>query len=315
MREQLLLRARLNHCVRDFFAARDVLEVETPILSVAGTTDPVIESFVTHYAYGDQALDGPRWLRTSPEFFHKRLLAAGSGAIYELGRVFRNGELSARHNPEFSLLEWYRPGFGECELMAEVEALVGACATAFGRVLPVVERLSFAELFRRHAGLDPFVVSDSDLAHYVERLGLIGQLDRDAALDMLRTHVIEPALDPQAALFVTDFPVTQAALARIKLGDPPTAARFEMYLGRLELANGYHELSNSMEQRTRFAADVRRRYELGQPVVGVDQHFLAALDAGLPDCSGVALGVDRLLMWLLGSSRIEDVLAFGFARS
>lgn len=311
MLEALQRRARLNQVIRAFFAERGVLEVETPILSEAGTTDPAIHS----YACEHQADPRPRWLRTSPEFFHKRLLSAGSGPIYELGKVFRNGELSARHNPEFTLLEWYRPGFGEQALMDEVEALVRRLAQVFAVALPVLERLSFAQLFRRHAGLDPFEVGDAELAARMAGLGLVGEIDRDGALDLLRTHVIEPALDPQGAVFVTDFPVSQAALARIKPGRPPTAARFELYLGQLELANGYHELADAQEQRARLQADLERRRVLGLTQVPPDERFLQALQHGLPDCAGVALGVDRLLMWLAGVRRIEQVLAFGFAES
>lgn len=311
--ENLRARQLLNCCIRSFFAGRGVLEVETPILSVAGTTDPAIESFVTDYGFA--ADPGPRWLRTSPEFFHKRLLSAGSGPIYELGKVFRNGEYGPRHNPEFTLLEWYRPGFGEVELRAEVVDLLEACAAAFDRVLPAIETLSFRELFQRHAGFDPFTVSGVELAQRVATLGFVGELDHDAALDLLRSLVIEPALDPRGAVFVTDFPVAQAALARIKAGSPPTAARFELYLGRFELANGYHELADADEQARRFAADATTRVARGQPVVQPDQAFLRALASGLPDCSGVALGVDRLLLWLTGSVSLSEVLSFDFGRA
>lgn len=308
--ETLHARQRLNQCIRAFFAARDVLEVETPILSMAGTTDPSIESFVTQYQYA--ADPGPRWLRTSPEFFHKRLLAAGSGAIYELGKVFRNGELGPRHNPEFTMLEWYRPGFDESTLRAEIIDLLHSCAAAFDRKLPPVESLSFAQLFQRHADLDPFLASTEQLVARAASLGAVGDLDRDAALDLLRSLVIEPALDPESALFVTDFPPSQAALARLKPGHPPTAARFELYLGRLELANGYHELTDADEQRRRFAVDAQVRHQRAQPAVAIDEHFLAALAAGLPDCSGVALGVDRLLCWLLGVVALDTALPFAF---
>lgn len=308
--ETLRARQRLNHCIRTFFAERAVLEVETPILSVAGTTDPSIESFVTHYQFA--AGPGPRWLRTSPEFFHKRLLAAGSGAIYELGKVFRNGELGPRHNPEFTLLEWYRPDFDESALRAEIIDLLHSCAAAFGRELPAVESLSFAQLFQRHAGIDPFLASVKQLRARCADLGAVGELDRDACLDLLRSLVIEPALDPAGAVFVTDFPPSQAALARLKSGNPQTAARFELYLGRLELANGYHELADAREQRRRFANDVEVRGQRRQPAVAIDEHFLAALSAGLPDCSGVALGVDRLLCWLLGVATLDGALPFPF---
>lgn len=308
--DMLRARQRLNQVIRGFFAARDVLEVETPILSMAGTTDPAIESFVADYRFA--ADPGPRWLRTSPEFFHKRLLAAGSGAIYELGKVFRNGELSPRHNPEFTLLEWYRPGFDEVALRTEIVALLEACAEAFDRTLPVIETLSFVQLFERHTGLDPLRASDASIAQRTAPLGVVGDLDRDARLDLLRSLVIEPALDPAGAVFVTDFPASQAALARLKPGDPPTAARFELYLGRLELANGYHELADAAEQRRRFTVDARLRQQRGQPAVAADEHFLAALAAGMPDCSGVALGVDRLLCWLLGAPDLKAVLPFPF---
>jgi len=300
-------RAKLFRSLRDFFADKGVLEVATPILARSGTTDPAIESFRTE-STPDQA---GTWLRTSPEFFHKRLLAAGSGPIYELGPVFRSGELGARHNPEFTMLEWYRPGFDEAKLIAEVLELVAQVARALGANLPPVMRMSYRELYQRYAELDPFTCKLAALNARCAQLGCMGELEFDEALDLIRSLEIEPQLRG-LFLVLTDFPPAQAALAQIKDGSPPTAARFELYLDGLELANGYHELTDPIEQARRFQADLQLRSMRGKVHVPPDQHFLAALKEGLPDCSGVAMGVDRLLLALTGKTRLAEVLPFPF---
>lgn len=313
MRPRLEARARLLAAIRRFFAARGVLEVQTPILSAAGTTDPNIESFRTEF-HGPEAAGAPRrWLRTSPEFFHKRLLAAGSGPIYELGQVFRDGEFGRHHNPEFTLLEWYRPGFDLDALMDEVRALVEDLARSFDRRPPYWRRMSYAELYAEYAGIDVWQASDAELRDRLGRHAPLGDgLERDDWLDLIRTLLIEPRLDPDLAVLLDRFPASQAALARIDPGPPATAARFELYLGRLEIANGYHELTSAAEQRGRFRADAARRRRRGQVDVPADGRFLAALEQGLPDCCGVAVGVDRLLLWLIGAERLADVLEFPF---
>ena len=312
-RSSLQLRARLYSQNRGFFAARGVLEVETPILSAAGNTDPQIESLKCEFSGPHHAGSGTRYLRTSPEFFHKRLLAQGAGAIYELGKVFRDGEFGSRHNPEFSMLEWYRPGWDHHQLIDEVAELVQQVLADAGQSSWPEQRLSFAELFERHAGIDPHRIELESLRQQL--LGLevnAGSWDRDQCLDYLRAAVIEPQLPDQALTFVIDFPASQAALARIGPGEPALAERFELYLGRVELANGYHELTDPVEQRRRLLADQARRASEGRPGPPLDEAFLDALTQGLPACAGVALGVDRLLMALASTQSIADVIAFPF---
>jgi len=220
------------------------------------------------------------------------------------------------HNPEFSLLEWYRPGFDHHRLMDEVAALVQAVA---GAELPQ-RRLSYAELFVEYLGLDLHGTDLSGLRTRALELNVpgAGELDlpgRDAWLDLLLTHCIEPRLPARQLTIVYDYPASQAALARVRPGDPPLAERFELYLGGMELANGFHELTDAAEQRARFGAEQQERNARGQEAVPMDEHLLAALEAGVPPCAGVALGLDRLLMWLTGAERIEQVLAFAFERA
>jgi len=297
--ETLRLRARMLAAVRGFFAARGVLEVETPCLSAATVTDPHLHSLATRLAGGRT-----RYLQTSPEYAMKRLLAAGSGPIYQLARAFRDGELGRRHNPEFTLLEWYRPGFDHHRLMDEVEELVAEVAGVAGPT----ERLTYAEAFRAHAGVDPFADPPARLAEAARAAtgGAVPDLgdDRDAWLDLLMGTVVERRLGHDRPTFVHDFPAAQAALARVRQtgpdGGPAVAERFELFVGGVELANGFHELTDAAEQRRRFEADLARRRALGLTEPPVDERFLAALAAGLPDCAGVAVGFDRLVMIAAG---------------
>jgi lysyl-tRNA synthetase class 2 len=314
--DALRLRASLNRLIRAFFHDRNVLEVETPILSRAGNTDPNIESLRTHFDGPASAGPRERWLRTSPEYPLKRLLAAGVGDCYELGRVFRNGEAGRRHNPEFTMLEWYRVGWDHHRLMDEVAGLVLDALALVGRSAPV-HKLTYAELFQRHLGLDPH---RADLAVLRAALGDVridaDGLTRDDWLDLLLTHRIEPALEAAGAIsLVHDYPASQAALARIRAGEVPLAERFECYVGGVELANGYHELADAGEQRARFNADLAKRGARGSVEPPVDERLLAALQNGLPPCAGVALGVDRLLMVLVGATEVERVLALPFVRA
>jgi lysyl-tRNA synthetase class 2 len=309
----LRLRARLYTLVRAFFAERGVLEVETPVLSAAGNTDPHIESFGTTFGGHVDAGARERWLRTSPEFPLKRLLAAGLGDCYELGRVFRNGEAGGRHNPEFTMLEWYRVGWDHRRLMDETVALVREALALVGRRAEV-RVTSYRELFLDGLGLDPLRADTGTLA-----APLRGSIDpegltRDDWLDLLLTHRLQPAFPRDRITVIHDYPATQCALARIRHDDPPVAERFELYLGPHELANGYHELNDAAEQRARFERDNARRRARGLREVPVDERLLAVLDA-LPDCAGVALGVERLLMCLAGTDAIADVLAFPFAEA
>jgi lysyl-tRNA synthetase class 2 len=253
----------------------------------------------------------------------KRLLAAGSGPIWQLGKAFRDGEAGRRHNPEFTMLEWYRPGWDHHRLMDEVEALLRATLSpaAGGAALvgeEPAERLTYREAFARHAGLDPFVADAATLRRHAAALGVAGGEPADGAeewsredwLHLLLAAVVEPRLGRGRPAFVLDFPADQAALARVRPGDPPVAERFEAFVAGVELANGYHELTDPAEQARRFAADLEARAGRGLPVVPADERLLAALAHGLPDCAGVALGFDRLAMLALGADRLDQVIAF-----
>ena len=315
----LRLRAKLLARIRAFFAARGVLEVETPVLSAAAITEPNLASFSTVYAGPGLRYGQPLYLHTSPEFPMKRLLAAGSGCIYQIARVFRDGEAGRRHNPEFTLLEWYRVGFDHHRLMDEVAELVtGLLAGRLALAEP--EQLSYRELFQRHLDLDPHRADVAELGACAERRGVsippgMPADDADPWLDLLLTHGIEPQLGTGRLTFVYDYPASQAALARLRPGEPPVGERFELYLNGVELANGFHELGDAGEQRRRFEAENAARRVLGLPVMPVDEHLLAALNAGLPDCAGVALGFDRLVMLAAGKISLDEVLAFSLERA
>lgn len=315
-RTALELRARLNATLRQHFAQRAVLEVETPILSAGATTDPHIESFQVSF-------EGPvagglreRWLRTSPEFALKRLLAAGVGDCYELGRVFRNGEAGARHNPEFTLLEWYRLGWDHHRLMDEVAELVVLALALVGGT-PRIEKISYRELFRQRLGLDPLQAPIGELREPLLDIRIDPHgLERDGWLDLLLTHRLQPQFARNTLLFVYDYPGSQSALARIRgEGSEALAERFEAFLGPNELANGYHELTDADEQAQRFARDLAWRGARGRVQPPSDQRLIAAMRDGLPACAGVALGVDRLLAAMLGCERLDEVLAFSMPRA
>lgn len=334
--DNLRLRARLLANVRRFFAQREVLEVETPLLYPSTATDPHLHSFATRYTGpGAPASVGGRtlYLQTSPEFAMKRLLVAGSGPIYQLGKAFRDGEAGRRHNPEFTLLEWYRPGCTLHNLMLEVDALV---RQVIGGALTLgpTQYLSYTDAFIRYLGINPHTTSNSDLRQCAARHGItpvvsdrgLAEDERDGWLDLLLTHIIEPQLgrepeqpsgqaatgldDLAAPLFLFDYPPSQAALARIRPGNPPVAERFELYIQGMELANGYHELGDATEQRRRFEADNAKRQALGLPIAPLDERLLAALGEGLPACCGVAVGIDRLMMLVTGVTTIDHITAF-----
>jgi len=304
---ELRRRAAMLKSARAFFEERGVLEVETPILSAAAVSDPQIESLATQIA----GLPGRRYLCPSPEYAMKRLLAAGSGDIYQICKVFRDAERGRWHNPEFTMIEWYRVGLDDAALMDEVEALIGRLLAPF-RVLGAAERLSYAAALQRHAGVDAFGASEDDLLAAARRHGIHcdAELDRDAKLDLLMGLIVGPRLGSGNPCFVCDYPASQAALARLKPGLPQVAARFELYLDGLELANGFHELVQPREQRARFTRDLALRSERGQVQTPLDENFLAALESGLPDCAGVALGFDRLASIAIGADRLSDAMAF-----
>ncbi len=302
-------RAAVYARIRGFFATAGVMEVETPISSRAATTDPSLASMRTAWSSG-----GTRetlWLQTSPELSMKRLLAAGSGSIFQICKVFRDGERGRLHHPEFSLLEWYRPEWDYRRLMTEVADLVRAALSSPG--LPV-EIMTYRDLFLSRLGLDPLRVGTDELRRSALGHGIDGaehfDMDRDGWLDLLLTHRIEDGLGRGRLTFVSDYPASQAALARVRPGAEPVAERFELYLEGMELANGFQELTDPREQRRRFLADLSRREAAGLECPPLDERFLAALSAGMPEAAGVALGLDRLLMVATGSHHIDQVITF-----
>jgi len=308
----LRARARLYGAIRVYFGVHQVLEVETPVLSAAATVDPNIDSFATREKPGSE-----RWLQTSPEFAMKRLLAAGSGPVYQIARVFRREEAGRHHNPEFSMLEWYRPGWDHVRLMDEVETLLRAAGVPDG---PRWERLTYREAFLRHAAPDPFGSSLEQLRQAcLQRLNLspelAGETNPDVFLDLLMSALVGPRLGLEAPVFLHDFPASQAALARVRAGNPPVAERFELFWKGIELANGFHELTDADEQRRRFEQDRARRLEQGREAPPYDARLIQALEAGMPQCAGVALGLDRLLMLMLELPALADVLAFDAERA
>lgn len=309
--KMLEARARLLADIRDFFRRKGVMEVDTPICSTHATTDPALESLSTGFTGPGAAQGKALYLHTSPEFSMKRLLTADSGPIYQICKVFRDGELGRLHNPEFSLLEWYRPDFNQHQLMDEVAELLN---WLLPEPLPA-QRISYAEMFQNYLGLHPHSCTADLLRAHAIGQGVPGAEsldlpDADSWLDLLLTHSIEPHLGKGGLCFVYDYPATQASLARIRPDTPPVAERFELYMEGIELANGFCELTDADEQRRRFELDLEQRQRNGLKQVPMDENFLTALQYGMPDCSGVALGIDRLLMCLTGASHIRDVLAF-----
>jgi len=296
--------------IRAFFDARDVLEVETPLLASAGNTDPHIESLQT--VFRDQSY----YLNTSPEFAMKRMLAAYGESIFQICKAFRDEELGPMHNPEFSMLEWYRPGFDLLQLMDEVEALVLAL---FDKEREAFIRLGYAQAFEQF-GLEPYLATASDCRNCAIKYGIeqpVGLEDeKDEWLDWLMTQLILPSLPSDQFTFIYDYPASQCALARLKINEQgvTVASRFELFYGETELANAFHELTLVDEQRQRFQAQNEIRLAENKPEIKIDEQLLSALEYGLPDCSGVALGLDRLLMVLSGSSSIDEVLTLPWER-
>lgn len=309
-RAQLTQRAALLERARRFFAARGVLEVDTPLVVNAAVTDINIHSAQVLF---DPACP-PFFLHTSPEYAMKRLLAAGSGDIYQICHVVRGLERGRLHNAEFTLIEWYRLGFMLEQLMDEVEALV---RELLGDTAPWgSERLAYREAFLRQLDLDPFTASLDELGQAAHACGYAGSKpDRDELLELLMGAQIGPRLGQGALSFVHGYPASQAALARLDPEDPRTARRFELYYQGVELANGFDELASATQQRARFEADNRERQRRGLPPVAIDERLLAALEAGLPPCSGVALGFDRTLMLATGREQIDEVLPFPIERA
>ncbi|MGR5096141.1 elongation factor P--(R)-beta-lysine ligase [Vibrio maritimus] len=307
-------RAKLIQAIRSFFLSREVMEVDTPAMSHATVTDVHLHTFKTEFV-GPGYADGRRlYFMTSPEFHMKRLLAAGSGSIYQINKAFRNEESGRYHNPEFTMLEWYRVGFDHHQLMDEMDDLlmmVLNCAKA--------ERMTYQQAFITQLGVCPLTAGMSSLKEAAAPLGLSDiadqEEDRDTLLQLLFSMGVETKIGKQVPAFVYDFPASQAALAKVNPNDERVADRFEVYFKGIELANGFHELDNPDEQLARFKDDNRKREKMGLAPQPIDYHLIEALKSGLPACAGVALGIDRLIMLALGATHIDEVVAFPFPRA
>ncbi|MBE2895241.1 elongation factor P--(R)-beta-lysine ligase [Spirabiliibacterium falconis] len=305
--KNILARAKMLAELRSFFTDRGLLEVETPILSEFAVTDVHLSVFESRYDAPFADGDKPLYLATSPEYHMKRLLAAGSGPIFQISKVFRNEENGAHHNPEFTMLEWYRPHFDMFRLINEVDDLLQQildCKPA--------ESFSYQFIFQECVGLDPLSAEKQQLVKKAQEQGLMDAENqtRDGLLQFLFTALVEPKIGQECPAVVYHFPTTQAALAQISSEDHRVAERFEFYFKGLELANGFNELTDAQEQIQRFERDNKQRSALGLPERAIDQRFISALRHGMPQCSGVALGVDRLLMIALGEKEIRNVLTF-----
>lgn len=307
-RENWLKRQALMNKVRNFFTSRNSLEVETPTLSNAGGTDPQLD----YFQVGVEG-EPPRFMMTSPEFHMKRLLAAGFGDIFQITKSFRKDEFGSHHNNEFSMVEWYRVGWPQEKLMDEVEALVSEILGT-----PInARRTRWIDAFKNYAGVDPVNCALEDFAATCKAREIpvpegCESMPREEWWDYLMVFVIEPALASNGPEFILDYPPSQAALAQTYVdADGLTwAKRFELFVDQVELCNGYTELTDAAEQRRRFAADLEIRKQMGKPLPPIDEHFLAGLESGMPACSGVALGLDRLFMLAMGKSEISDVILF-----
>ena len=301
--ETLKARGEFYHYIRQFFIVRDVLEVETPVLSSAAVSD------VNLYPVTATCCGKPSYLHTSPEYPMKRLLASGSGDIYQICKVFRDEEVGRRHNPEFSMLEYYRLNFDLKTLMDEVAQLVGDYLNIQKRI-----DLSYGQAVEKYAGFNPFEISDNALRKEIDKfVGVDMQLSRDECFDVIMSHVVEPSLPKDQLVFISAYPASQAAMANTyeNAGGHWVAKRFELYVNGFELANGYDELVDVAEQLKRFEKEKTQHNE-ARPM---DENFIAALSHGLPKCSGVALGLDRILMLKQGAKHIQDVISFSFERS
>jgi len=314
--ETLLKRALMMKRIRAFFDARDVVEVETPLLSRYATTDPHLDSLSTRFREQDS------YLNTSPEYAMKRLLAQWQQSIYQICKAFRDDELGSHHNPEFTMLEWYRPGYDMMQLMDEVSELIRSLFVQ-AEIDLSFEYLSYQQAFENVTGLDPHHISAQQCFQYaidnaVEiPLGLTAEDDVNDWLDWLLTQLILPSFRSDNFTFLYDYPATQCALAKLGEGGNKTsvAKRFELFYGEIELANGFDELTEGNEQLRRFRRENELRKRAGKQVISIDKHFIDALGSGLPACSGVAIGLDRVLMVLTGSQRIDQVLSFAWDRA
>lgn len=296
------LRAKILAKIRSFFAARSVTEVETPLLSHSTNPAPHLNSFCL----------GDLYLQTSPEFAMKRLLARGSGDIYQVCKAFRADEIGRIHNPEFTILEWYRIGFDHHKLMDEMDEFLKLTINTNKS-----QRFTYQEIFTEVLKINPHIATTEELKMVAQSSDLaVSNLpdDTDSWLQLLFTHLIEPKLGQEFPVFIYDFPVSQAMLARVRDEQPKVASRFEVYFKGVELANGFHELSDATEQRKRFLHDLAERQKLNLPPIPLDENFLLALP-NLPDCSGVAVGIDRLLLLAAGAASLSEILCCPFSET
>jgi elongation factor P--(R)-beta-lysine ligase len=309
--ENIRLRAEILAKIRAFFSTRNILEVETPLLSHSTITDPNIHSFISHYNLTGSNAQEILYLQTSPEFAMKRLIAAGSGSIFQICKAFRNEEQGNLHNPEFTILEWYHLNFDHHDLMNEMDEFLVYVINS-----KRAEKLTYQEAFIKYLQIDPLANDTFELRKCALNKGLndIANLDKDGWLNILFAEFIEPNLGITTPTFIYNYPASQAALAQINHSDPRVANRFEVFINGIELANGFHELANSNEQRQRFEKDLHRRQKLNLPSIPLDNNFLASLDY-FPNCAGVALGIDRLLMIISKAKNIEEVIAFPVSNS
>ncbi len=311
----LKFRAQILSKIRAFFAARNVLEVETPLLSHSSVTDPYIHSITAQYSPTGSKQKTIMYLQTSPEYAMKRLLAAGSGSIYQICKAFRNGESGRKHNPEFTMLEWYRPNFNHHDLMSEMDEFLQYVINSKS-----AKKMSFAEVFNHYLKINPHTVPINELKNCAINNNLsiphgIDENHRDTWLDLIMSHIIEPHLGQTEPLFIFDYPASQAALSRIRHDEIPVAERFEVYIKGVELANGFHELSDATEQRQRFEENLIERRTFGYDEIPIDENLIAALKHGLPHCSGVAVGIDRLMMIAANANSIAEIISFPIERA
>lgn len=313
--QNLKIRAKTLEKIRRFFAARNVMEVETPVLCQGIGTDPNLAYFSTQYQAGSDLQTF--FMQTSPEFCMKRLLAGGSGCIYQISKVFRNDESGRFHNPEFTMLEWYRLDFNLQQLMDEVSDLI---KDLFSGALTTVEQVSYSEIFHRYTNLDPleFEVDrwrQCAKNHNLADAETICGKDHLIWLDFLFSFLVQPQLGKQSICLVYDYPACQSSLARVKDQEPRLVERVEVFIDGVELGNGYFELTDPIEQQLRFENEQLIRKQQGLETQILDWRFLEAINSGLPTCSGMAIGLDRLLMVITGSRKIEEVIAFPFKRA
>ncbi len=304
------LRAETYIKIRQFMADRKILEVETPVLSHAPVTAVQLESFRSEYSSPQTSSGNILYLQTSPEYAMKRLLASGTGAIYQISKVFRNEEQGKLHNPEFTMLEWYHPDYDHHQLMRELELFLNL----FG--MNHCEKASYAEVFLEHTGLNPHTCDTNDLKSMAQQHGLSSTLEeRSVLLDFIFSYKITSTLGNTRPLLIYDYPTCQCALAKLSDGMPKVAERFELFINGMEIANGFNELTEAEEQLARFEQELALRKKEKRLDLPIDHLFLDALKHGLPDCAGVAVGIDRLLMALTGVNDIREVLTFPIERA